>query len=279
MDKADWQQIIENDYRLSDADDMNVLTDELLFYLDSPDPELRDTIGYNVFARWIISLQYYSDQQQRKLVELLIPKLRQSLGNRDDDTVFGRSYGALVLSLLAYQENRSSFMTDTLAHALLDETRHYLIAERDQRAYVDGKGWANACSHTADLLKFLAGSSIIESEDAKKILETVAEKVLMETDSIYHHDEDERLAHVVVAVMDLSLLSTYELEDWLKHFLDWKADHSLIDNYDVIYHATYQNIKSFLRSLYIKTQLVDTIPVDAVDFEPQLLNAIRKFSL
>lgn len=279
MDKAGWQKIIDNEYRLSDAQELGTLTDDLLNYLDSSDAELRDTIAYSVFARWIISHQYYTDQQMVHLVNLLIPKLSLSLGNHDDDTVFGRSYAASILSLLAYQEDRFGFMAEALAKTLLDEARNYLIAERDHRAYVEGKGWANACSHTADLLKFLARNPVVQVEDARRIMDTIAEKVVMQTHHIYHHDEDERLAQVVMTVMSLSLLTTLELEDWLNHFRDWNASHSLEDDYNPIYHATYQNIKNFLRSLYLQMQLADSIPIDAVDFEPQLLNAIGEFSL
>jgi hypothetical protein len=279
MDKAGWQKIIDDNYRLSDEHDLGELTNDLLDYLDSPDTELRDTIAYSIFARWIISHQYYSSEQLEHLVKLLIPKLNQSLGNHDDDTVFGRSYAASVLSLLAYQEDRSSFMTQALTHSLLDEARNYLIGERDHRAYIEGKGWANACSHTAELLKFLARNPIIQSEDAKRILDTVAEKVIMQTDYTYHHDEDERLAQVVMAVLDLSLLTVYELEDWLKHFSNWNTSHNLNHNYNPVSHATYQNIKNFLRSLYLQMQMADSIPIDAADFEPNLLNTIRNFSL
>jgi len=279
MDKVGWQKIIDDEYRISEAHDLDKLTQELLTYLDSPDAELRETIAYSVFARWIISHQYYSDQQLVNLLNLLIPKLNQSLGNHDDDTVFGRSYAASILSLLVYQEDRSSFMTQAMIYSLLGEARNYLIGERDHRAYIHGKGWANACSHTAELLKFLAQNSVIQPEDAKHILDTIAAKVVMQTVYAYQHDEDERLAQVVMTILDLSLLTAYELIEWLKHFDSWKASHSLSDDYNPIHHATYQNIKNFLRSLYIQMQLVDSISVDAADFELELRKTIADFSL
>ena len=279
MDKAGWQAIIDNEYRLPDEHDLGELTNDLLDYLDSPDQELRDTIAYSIFARWIISYHYYSDKQLTHLVNLLIPKLGQSLGSQGDDTIFGRSYAASVLALLVYQEGRSSFMTQALIHSLLDEARNYLIGERDHRAYIEGKGWANACSHTAELLKFLARNPIVQPEDTKRILDTIADKVIMQTSYVYQHDEDERLAQVVMTLLDLSLLTVYELGDWLKHFGDWNTSHRLNDDYNAIHHATYQNIKNFLRSLYIQIKLADSIPIDTADFEPALLSIIAEFSL
>lgn len=279
MDKVSWHKIIDNNYQLDNTDALDSMTDELINYLDSADAELRDTIAYSVLARWIITHQYYSDEQLTSLVERLIPKLSESLGNHDDDTIFGRSYAVLVLSLLAYQDDRSSFMSESLIRTLLDEARNYLIAERDNRAYIDGKGWANACSNTADLLKFLARNPVIEAEDAKRIIDTIAEKIVMQTSSIFNHDEEERLAQVIMAILDLSVLTTYELEDWLKHFRDWKLSHALDGDYNPSHHATYQNIKNFLRSLYIQMQLVDSIPVDAASFEPDLLTVIGDYSL
>lgn len=279
MDKAEWHKIIDNGYQLDDLSKLDDLTDELLGYLKSPDAELRDTIAYGVFARWIITHQYYSNGQKIRLVERLIPMLSHDLGKYGDDSIFGRSYAALVLSLLAYQDDRSNFMTESLAHSLLDEARNYLIGERDPRAYVEGKGLANACAHTADLLRFMVRNPIIQSKDAQRVMDTVAEKIVMQTKYVYHHDEDDRLAQVVIAVMDLSLLTTYELEDWLQHFTDWKASHTLDGEYKPAIHATYQNIKNLLRSVYIQMQLVDSIPIDAADFEPTLLDAIGEFSL
>lgn len=279
MEKSGWFKIIENNYGINENDDIDALTDELLGYLDSPDAELRDTIAYSVFARWIITHVYYSVEQLSSLVERLIPKLNQSLGNHNDETVFGRSYAVSVLSLLAYQDDRSNFMSESQAHSLLDQARNYLIAERDHRAYVEGKGWANACSNTADLLKFMARNSVVRTEDARRIMDSVAEKVVMQTNHIFNHDEDERLAQVVMAILDLSLLTTLELEDWLKHFHNWKVTHDLNDDYNPTFHATYQNIKNFLRSLYIHMQMTGSIPIDAADFEPELLDVIREFSL
>jgi hypothetical protein len=280
MDKASWHKIIDNNYQLDQIDELNALTDELIGYLDSPDAELRDTIAYSVLARWIISHQYYSDEQLTLMVERLIPKLSVSLGNHDDDTVFGRSYAVLVLSLLAYQDDRSSFMSESLVRDLLEQARRYLIAEQDHRAYIDGKGWANACANTADLLKFLVRNPVIQSNDAQHIINTIAEKITMQTSNIYQHDEDERLAQVVMTVLDFSMATSAELDEWLKHFQKWKVAHTSDDaEYNLSYHATYQNIKNFLRSLYIQMQLVSSVPMEAVDFEPDLLDIIRDFSL
>ena len=245
MDKAGWHKLIDNNYQLETTDDLDTLTTELLQYLKSPDLELRDTIAYNMFARWIISHQYYDAEQLIHLIGQLIPMLSHELGNHDDDTVFGRSYAALVLSLLAYQNDRSNFMSESLVHSLLDEARNYLIGERDARAYVEGKGWVNACANTADLLKFMVRNPIMQLADAQRVIDTIAEKVVMQTKYVFHHDEDERLAQVVLSVMDLDMLSTYELEDWLKHFTDWKAAHTLDGDYNPTVHATYQNIKIF----------------------------------
>lgn len=279
MDKAFWQDIIKNNYQLPENQSLPTLTEELLSYLSSTDPELRDTFAYGILARWIITHQYYSTQQLLNIVSKLSPKLSDRLGNQGDDSIFGRSYAALILSLIVYHENRANFMTQAELRALLDQARRYLISEHDLRAYVPQKGWANACAHTADLIKFIARNNNLEAEDIKRILDTIGEKVLAVTNTVYNHDEDERLAAVVMAVINHSSLTVYELSDWLNHFSDWKSSHTHKDDYDESYHATYQNIRNFLRSLYIQMQLIDSIPVDAADFEPELLNVIGEYSL
>lgn len=279
MDKADWHKIIADDYKLADDQPLEDFTAELLGYLASPDSELRDTIAYSILARWIIKHDYYTDIELINMIEKLMPRMQTSIGSRDDDTVFGRSYAALVLSLIAYHHNTDNFLSDEITRSLLDQARNYLLTERDLRAYVPDKGWANACAHTADLLKFLMRSPVLEADDLKRVMDTVAEKVVIPTEYIFHHDEDERLAQVIMTAINSSMLTTYELDDWLNHFRDWKRSHTQHTVYDASYHGTFQNIKNFLRSLYIHMQLIDSIPVEAADFEPELLNVVGDYSL
>lgn len=279
MEHDFWLEIIASKYQCPKGHALLELTEELLSYLALPDPELRDTFAYDIMARWILVYGYYTPQDLRAMMDWLLPRMAYGLGERDTDSVFLRSYAALVLSLIAYRDNQINFMTQVEMLTLADRARHYLLAEQDLRAYVPGKGWANACAHTADLLKFIARSGHLDKPDLMRLLDAVADKLLTNTDCMHQHDEDDRLAHVVLAVLRRDMLGLFDLTDWLRRFTLWKSGQERPDDFDSAWHVVYQNSKHFLRSVYLQMQLAPRLPADVEDFEPELLAALRLFSL
>lgn len=279
MDKAFWREIIHNQYRLPEDQSLSDLTIELFNYLGSTDPELRDTFAYGILARWIVLYGLHAPENLRVMIEWLVPQLSEGVGEQETDGVFLRAYSALILSLIAYHDNSVNFLEAEEARYLLDKARAYLLAERDLRAYVPEKGWANACAHTADLLRFLARNGYLEASDLRRLLDAIADKLTTETGVIFNHDEDDRLAQAVMAVFQRNVLNMYEMSEWLNRFLDWRSRQQTDNHYDPLYHATHQNIKNFLRSLYCRIQLSAYRTIDIQDFEPDLLVAIKVFSI
>lgn len=281
MEREFWHHIIENRYALPDNHSLVDLTIELLEYLASPDPELRDTFAYDILARWIILYGYYDPDELRAMIEWLVPRLAEGLGEQNSDSVFVRSYAALILSLIIYRDNQTSFLSAAEVRSVLNHARYYFVTEQDLRAYVPGKGWANACGHTADLLKFLARSSLLEAQDLMRLLDAIADRLTTGSSCvIFSHDEDDRLAQAALSAIRRDSLTMYELTDWLSRFHDWKASQPKTSSeYNAAYHATYQNIRNFVRSLYAYMQLSPHLNSEADDLLPELLATIRVFSL
>ncbi len=279
MEKAFWQSIVENNYALPEGHDLVDLTNELLGYLGSTDFELRDSFAYSILARWMLIYGHYNADGLREIMEWLIPNMSEGLGEQDTDSVFLRSYSTLVLSLIMYRDNQMNFLTESEARSLLDKARHYLVAEQDLRGYVPDKGWANACAHTADLLKFLARTGHLEMSDLQRLLDAITDKLTTDTTHLYVHDEDDRLAQATMAVLRRDVITVIELSAWLKRFQDWKTIQPAYADFNPAYHATYQNIKNYLRSLYCQIRSATHVPMEAIDFQPELLRAIQVFSL
>src|SRR3990172_5097725 len=99
MDKGFWQTVIDNNYVLPQGADVVALTNELLGYLGSPDPDLRDTFAYSILARWMLRDGMYSADDLLAITLALLPNLVNGIGQQDSDSVFLRSYSVLVLSL------------------------------------------------------------------------------------------------------------------------------------------------------------------------------------
>lgn len=275
-----WQQIIDDSYRLPAHTSAGELASELLQFLSFPDPYLRDTVAYSILARWIILYRYYKADELRAMMEWLLSHLSPPSHAEEDDSIFIRSYAASVLALIVYRNNVQPFLTEAEVMTLLDRARYYLVTEPDMRAYVPGKGFANACSHTADLLKFLASNPYLQARDLLRLIEAIADKLMLPTPYVFTHDEDERLAKVIMIILRRNDLAPEDVQSWLRRFGNWKDAHPVPDEYNPLYHATHQNIKLFLRSLYCQMQLASPpLTLDIQNLEADILNLLRLYSL
>lgn len=281
MDSAFWESIIESNYALPEDHDLSELTADLLEYIGSPDPIMRDRYSYGILARWITLYGYHDAEALTAMIEWLIPHMTEGLGESDTDSVFYRSYASLILSLIVYRDFQVKFMSEADIRLLLDKARHCLTTEQDLRAYIPDKGWANASAHTCDLLRFLARSSYLDNNDLRRLLDSIADKLTTTTTVLFMHDEDDRLAQVTIAVLRRDMLTLYELTDWLNRFVTWWQGHNTtsVDSYDYAEHVTYNNIRSYLRSLYCRIDFVSNLPIEAQDFQIALLKAVKSYSI
>ena len=199
-EKAWWQAIITNDFEPhADAPAVGLLP-ELSSYLGSPDPELRDEIGYAVLTQWIYVKQLVPADVLQGLVAEWRANLSRGIGAQGTDTVFLRSFSALMLSVAAALDNKSPWLDKAGFDGLLADALVYLREERDTRGFDEEKGWIHSVAHTADLLKFLARSRFLEAADQGAILSAIADK-LDATDHVLVRGEDERLARAVASIV------------------------------------------------------------------------------
>jgi hypothetical protein len=123
----------------------------------------------------------------------LIRRARVGLGEGADDRVFGRSFAVLGLSLLAAEDLRRPFLSRAAFVELLNIGLTALARERDLRGYVEGKGWAHATAHAADLLKFLARNSKLIPSEGDRVVAGIADR-LRTAGQVFVWGEDSRLA-------------------------------------------------------------------------------------
>jgi hypothetical protein len=275
-----WQGIIGNSYRLPKGSSPSELAAELLPYLALPDDYLRDKVAYSVLARWIILYRYYSGDELRAMMEWLLPHLSPPSNDDEDDSIFIRSSAASVLALIVYRHNIQPFLNEAEMMTLLDRARYYLVTEPDTRAYIPEKGFAAACSHTADLLKFLASSTYLQARDLQRLIEAIADKLMLPTTYIFTHDEDERLAKVIMVILRRNDLAPEDVQNWLRRFGNWKDAHPVPDEHNPVYHATHQNVKLFLKSLFCQMQIANPpLPLDVQPLEGDILYLLGLYSL
>jgi len=259
MDKLYWKTIQENNYAIPAGQTPTTLTAELFTYLGSIDPELRDEITYDIFANFL-ERDYYSLEEIEIYIANLLANLEVGIGERESDSVFLRSFSVLCLAEIIYNDNKAPRLKEPIVKTVLEKGLWYLAAENDPRGYVEGKGWAHALAHTADLLLVLGKSPNTGGRDHRMILNDIRAKLTKSTNWVYLHGEDDRTSRAVLEILRRDTLSGTFLKKWLNSFLEpedgtWKGAWTKEESTGAFF-----NVRSFLRSLYLQVKTEDNLP-------------------
>jgi hypothetical protein len=279
MEKAFWQSIADAEYALPTGHDRLVLTAELVAYLGSPDPELRDTFAYEILGTWVEDGGYQPDQL-RDLAATMAANLQAGLGEQGTDSVFRRSFSALILGHIVSVDNRiQPFLTEAEVHQILDQALAYLVGERDLRGYVAERGWAHSAAHTADLLWVLGRSRHLGVTDLTRLLDAIADKISAPVAHVYLYGEDERLVRPVLGILERNLLDAAAWTAWVGRLAQPPGRPPGKEKYaDPAATAARHNTRSLVRSLYFKLAEAETPPPLAATLQAQLRAAQRTIS-
>jgi hypothetical protein len=247
MDKQFWLAIKENKFAFPSGHDLNALTDELFSYIPSLDPELRDDIGYEVFANWV-ETESYSAEQLRGYLARLLENLQIGLGERESDSVFGRAFSILFLAEVIHRDNQQPCLEAHEVTETLNRVLVYLAAENDPRGYVPVKGWAHALAHTSDALMVFARSPHLDSSGLEHILTAISEKMRSTASWVYIHGEDDRLARAVVTAFARETLTLDQIKRWLDGLsANWQGAWM-----DESQSRAYFNTRNLLRAVHLR---------------------------
>jgi hypothetical protein len=252
-DKRFWRSIVTTDYARPAHASITDLATELSHLLASPDPELRDEFAYAILANWIFQKRLIERASLRPLMQQWITNLTDKVGSTDGDSVFVRSFSALMLSVVVARDNASPILEGAEFRALLDAALVYLHAERDVRGYDVKKGWIHSAAHTADLLKFLARSRYLERVDQQRILIAVGEK-LRRAPIVFPFGEDERFAR---ALLSLATRPDFDLEGF-REWADQARPTPLAARPDLAVIRGNQNLKNLLAKLHVVLLSIQT---------------------
>jgi hypothetical protein len=251
VDKAFWQAILDADGAVPQGYTVTELTPELLRYLGTTDPFLRDEVAFEMLAAWIVRDQRYSPDEMRALGDQLARNLETGLGEQDTNSVFLRSFSALVLDKVIEADNWHACLEAADIRRWMEQGLAYIVAECDLRGRVPDQGWAHAIAHAADLLWVLAQSRHLAAPDLERILDAIAKRITTPVDHVYLYNEDQRLAFAAMGVLQRDLLDLPTVDMWLGRMLrpdhDWQHVFQSTDT-----ASAYHNTTTFLRSLYFQ---------------------------
>ena len=265
-DKPFWQTIVQAKFEVPAGETAAKLAGELVTYLGSPDPELRDDLATTIMTSWIYDTKLLNADDLGPLMLTLRQNLRSNIEIADTDTTLLRSFSALTLSIVAARENVAPFMTASEYSELLDSALAYLHDERDTRGYDAQRGWIHSAAHTADLLKFLARNPKLPQAAQARILTALLAKN-REARAAFSQGEDERMARVAISIVRRDDFDRRAFTAWLAAAQD-TASFPKSPTVDLL--RAHQNVRHLLSSLWTELS-VDARPSAGADFAREAL--------
>jgi hypothetical protein len=266
-----WQQVQANGLEVPTGRPLAELTAELTGMLGDPDPAVRDGLAYPTLATWVRHGVY--DQLLEGLGDGMASGLAVGLGETRTDTVFRRSFSALVLADCIDRDNEAHLVPADTVVRWGDRLASWLVRERDLRGYVPGKGWAHAVAHGADALGVLAGSEAMSRLELTVVLDVIADRVLLPCESPMACGEDDRLAHAAMRVLRRNLLPLDVLEPWVAR-LAHSARPASLDDCDP--YLLSGNAQRFLRALHLQLALAPDPPEARADLLLVLIDRLKE---
>lgn len=272
MESAFWERVVAEGRRVPEDRPLADLTSELTAMLGDPDPRRRDSIAYDVLATWIDQGVY--DELLEGLGDGMATGLRVGLGERDTDTVFRRSFSALVLAECVTRANEAHLLPPEVLLRWGDHVMSWLVRERDLRGFVPGKGWAHAVAHGADALRALAAAPSFGRLELTVLLDVVADRLLGTPRVHLVHGEVDRLAGAVMTVLRRDVVGLDVVEPWLAR-LGAAAAASPGGGPEEGPDERAGNVQAFLRALHLQVALAANPPACRADLLLALIDWLK----
>ena len=276
MESAFWDRVVADGHKVPDDPPLADLTAELTTMLGSTDPAVRDGIAFATLATWVSEGVY--DGLLEGLGDGMTVGLRVGIGEDGTDTVFRRSFSALVLTVcldraVSPATREEAGVSDDAVLRWGDRLAGWFVRERDLRGYVPGQGWAHALAHGADALGTLARAPVLGRLELTVLLDVVADRLLTPTRARLVHGEDDRMAMATMEIVRRDLVGIDVLEPWLARL----SEHAqpAFESEDDPYVLT-GNVQSFLRALHLQVALSSRPPAVRADLLLVLIEQLRK---
>lgn len=178
-------------------------------------PKLRDN---TIYIGWInlVESNKITKNQKLWLIEgalsrdLLFDGIEEVLS----DKVFTRSFTSLLLVVLLESHFENRYIEDEMERKIINLSIEYMEKEKDNRGYVEEKGWAHAFAHGADLLETISKSIYLTYDNVERILNCISRALIDIENFLY--GEESRIAKVIIALIKYGKLDQLKLNSWIE---------------------------------------------------------------
>ena len=272
MSRGYWQEVQGTGFEVPSDRPLDDLTAELTAMLGSVEPDVRDGTAYPALTTWIDRGVY--DDLLRGLGDGMVAGLEAGLGETGTDTVFRRSFSALVLAGCISRDNEHQLLPGAKVMEWGDRLATWYLREQDTRGYVPGKVWADALAHGADAIGVLAGSPHFGGPELTVLLDVLAERLLVTGSHPLLAGEPDRMAAAAMQVLRRDVVTTTDLEPWVHRIGGSAAPYGRgLSGQDIF--ADTNLPQAFLRALFVQLSLAANPPAVRPDLLLVVIEALR----
>ncbi|MFJ7369824.1 DUF2785 domain-containing protein [Lysinibacillus sp. NPDC098008] len=234
------------------------LLQQMLAHIGSTDAELRDHSIYRTFID-LLSDNLLSTQQLQYLFQTAISEdfLYLHIGENNTDSVFTRSFSALLVAGLLAKDVELLVLDDDDLQTFFKKIGRYLLVEQDTRGYVQDKGWAHSIAHGADLAATAIKHPKFNLQYAPSILHAL--KLVTWKDIVYINDEEERFVNIVEALLDQHY-SEEALIEFVEQSFDKFEIHLMTQGYNESFFSGRTSTLNFMKTLYFSLKMNNKAP-------------------
>jgi len=222
----------------------------MLRHIGDPEPELRDVLICSAFYVWLGDKKYGIGEELRTILHVLVDgeHLFKGIGENGTDSVFARTFSVLIVGLILNRHQETPFLAEEEFLETKNHVLRYYMEEKDLRGHMEDKGWAHGAAHGADAIDQLAGCKEL---DAHMVMESLTALRLMlhNGETVFCHEEDERMARPVYRMIKHGKLGETEFERWMEQLCS--CEHTV---WDMKRYKSRINSKNFIRCLYFRLQ-------------------------
>ena len=236
----------------------NQLIENMLQHIGHPDAEIRDHLNYRLFIE-LLNNNHLTHSQMKEIIFKLEGKdfLFASIGERNTDSIFIRSFSALWLSALLTIDGQQRFLKEDEAIQILTSCSLYLMKEKDIRGFVPEKGWAHSIAHGADLATAIIAHPAFQLRLAPNLLQGIKDSFWK--GAVYVDDEDERLVNIVAKLIQKDFPEEVLIE-WVEQVFDKLQLYLMQEGYTPQYFTARTNTLQFMKTLYFTLKFSQKLP-------------------
>ncbi len=234
------------------------LLKEMLTHIGSIDEQLRDHLIYRTFID-LLSDNLLSSQQLQYLFDTATGDdfLYANIGEQTGDSVFTRSFSALLVASILAKDSELLILNDTSLDTFFKKIGRYLLLEKDTRGHVEGKGWAHSIAHGADLAAMTIKHPKFDLQHAPSILHAL--KLATWKDVVYVNDEEERFVNIIEALLARDY-SEEALTEWVEQTFDKFEIHLVTQGYNESFFNGRTCTLNTMKTLYFALKMNNLAP-------------------